>query len=87
MCSTPARTASASAAVPGTAAACGANTLAPFSAVRSAISRKEMAPKISRMTHMNEVGPSTLTEPSAATVGGWTRQFRRVMNSAAAMAA
>ena len=52
VCSTPARTASCSAAVPGTAAACGANTLAPFSVVRSANSRKETAPKTSSSAHM-----------------------------------
>ncbi len=52
MCSTPALTASSSAGVPGTAAPCGAKMLAPFSAVRSAINKNEIAPKMSRMNHM-----------------------------------
>ena len=62
MCSRRASIASRSSAVPGTAAAIGANALTPAVTLRSANMPNETAPKTSRIVQMNDVGPSTATE-------------------------
>ena len=81
VCSTRLLIASRSAGVPGTAAACGAKTLA-FSILVSANISNDAALKTIKIVHMKYVGPSMASESTATTASSPDAQFNSVVASA-----
>ena len=81
MCSTRLLIASRSAGVPGTAAACGAKTLA-FSILVSANMSNDAALKMIKIVHMKYVGPSRASESTATTASAPDAQFNNVVAKA-----